>query len=224
MSHQATLEGLDVSSVQFMVDYSRVARTCAFAIIKAGEGASPARNLPNRVDGMALRHTSGFKNAGMRIGYYWFGKPISDPIDQARFFASKFKWMPGDLPPALDLEVFDDLSPAHVTAWAVAFLTECDSLFDVDCTLYTYQAFAQQLAPHMSDWWKTRTFWEAKYAATPSVVSPLPPPLLHQYAGNDGRVDGVLDAKGRDAPCDRDRFFGDEGALAAMCCDANDPY
>lgn len=221
------LEGIDVSAIQFLIDWDRLAKAgISFAYIKAGEGASPFRNLPNRVDGMAVRHYRGATSAvaDLWAGYYWFGKPIADPIEQARFFASSYKWRSGDLPPALDLEVWDDLPPAQVTAWAVAFLTEADAQFGRKTVLYTYQAFAQQLAPHMSPWWATRPFWEAKYMPAPTVVSPLPSPIVHQYAGNDGRVDGILDAYGRPAACDRDRFFGDEDAMRAFCGDANDPY
>jgi GH25 family lysozyme M1 (1,4-beta-N-acetylmuramidase) len=218
------IEGIDVSSVQFLIDWARVSAVAKFAYIKGGEGPSPSRNLPNRIDPMAARHYRGAKAVDMFAGFYWFGKPIGDPIVQAKFFAEHCPCEIGDLPPALDLEVFDDMPPAQVTAWAVAFLTEADAQFSRKCVLYTYQAFAQQLASHMSTWWKDRPFWEAKYMPTPTIVSPLPAPIMHQYVGNDGRVDGILGAHGQPAACDRDRFFGTYEELAALCGDANDPY
>ena len=215
----AGLDGIDISNCQPPVDWAKVAAAGKrFVWCKLGGGPSPAHNTGLYVDNMFARHTQGARAAGLRVGAYFFGKPVGDPILQARFFVRNYVWKPGDLPPLLDLEVMDDLTPAQVVGWAMAFFTEADHMMGVSLAFYTYTSFLQQLAPHASDWWSDRVICQAQYDGLAKAVAPFPAPRFLQYDGNEGVCPGVTGA------CDEDRFLGTADELAALCGDPNDPY
>jgi GH25 family lysozyme M1 (1,4-beta-N-acetylmuramidase) len=235
------VDGMDISSIQFLVDWERASLALRkfspedpWVYIRGGLGPSPSKGWVNRVDGMAERHYRGATSAvaRLRAGFYWFGKPVGDPILQAQFFAAHCPWKLGDLPPVLDLEVMDYMTPLQVAAWAVAFLTEADACFrkanpgcDVSVVFYSYLSFINDTAVTMNaKWWGNRLLWLAKYDGPPVAVPPFTKTSFYQYDGNEGLLDGVLDAYGRPAACDRDRFLGTPEELAALCFDENDPY
>ncbi len=221
----AGVDGIDVSEIQAVVDWPIVALNNAFAWIKVGQGPSPSHHdTESHADPMAAKHFAGAKAVRMIPGFYFFGKPSGNPERQAdEFFAmccaargSKMTmgWGPGELPPMLDLEVYDGLPPAEVEAWIRRFLTRADSLFLTQVGLYSYTSFLLMLAPAASRWpafWATRLICDAQYDGMARQRAPFEVPTFQQYDGNEGVVEGVI------GPCDRDRFVGDLGKLRALC-------
>lgn len=188
--------GADISHYQSSVDWPRV--TLDFVVVKATEGKT-------YTDAAMIRHIAGAKSRGIPVGAYHFGRPQSDPGDQARFYHAACAPLGLDLPPVLDLETTDARTPAEVNAWARAFLAVAGTLFGRPCWLYSYGPFVRtnlgtaQFAP----------YWHAQYGPTMT----LPPgwrPKIWQYTSS-GQVPGILGA------VDMDRWLGTAAEFAAFC-------
>src|SRR4051794_6634042 len=117
-----TAEGVDVASWQHpagaAVNWPAVAASgMRFGFVKATESTT-------YVNPYFASDRSSAIASGMGVGAYHFANPAVDPIAQAQYFiantGSAFGY--GLLPPVLDLEQTGGLSPAAVTAWALAFL------------------------------------------------------------------------------------------------------
>jgi len=91
----------------------------AGAIAKATEGSS-------YVDADFAANWRGIKAAGMVRGAYSFGHPADNPVTDATFFVRTVQAAgaigPGDVL-ALDIEVTDGQSAAHINAWAATFMS-----------------------------------------------------------------------------------------------------
>ncbi len=121
-----TIWGPDVSNYQHpygaAIDWTSVRRAGAsFAFVKVSEGSTYTNPY-------AAGDLRGAHNAGLFVGGYHFGRPrlpLSTAVSDARQFAAQMGNLltPGYLPPVLDLEVTDGLSPASVTAWTRTFLS-----------------------------------------------------------------------------------------------------
>ena len=213
------VDGIDVSNCQPPINWKKVAAAGKkFAWCKLGGGPSPANNRGLYVDSMFARHMQGARVENLHPGAYFFGKPIGDPILQAKFFSKNYSWSIGDLPPMLDLEVWDDMPIQEVVAWAIVFLSEADARIGKQLAFYTYESFMQQMAIYAKKWWTDRLICQAAYDGGPKTVEPFQAPRFFQYDGNEGHCDGVS------VPCDEDRFLGTYDELAALCEDPNDPY
>lgn len=67
------------------------------------------------------------KKAGITFGAYHFARPnggAADAVAEAKFFLSVARPVPGDLRPALDLEVDTGMSQSGLRTWATAFIDE----------------------------------------------------------------------------------------------------
>src|SRR5512142_1802935 len=105
-----TVPGIDVSYWQSGIDWPKVRATGQrFAIIKATEGETYA-------DPTFAGDWSGAKASGLLRAPYCFFHPKQDPKKQADFFCNTVQSLndPGELPPALDLEVTDGLTPDKI--------------------------------------------------------------------------------------------------------------
>jgi len=79
------------------------------------------------------------KKAGLPFGAYHFARPDSakDAVQEAKFFLSVAKPVPGDLRPVLDLESHELSSMAKVREWAAAFVAEVKRQTGVLPIVYT---------------------------------------------------------------------------------------
>src|SRR5260221_9080760 len=134
----SVLEGLDVSQWQGAIDWSGVAYDGkAFVIMKASQGQTFGD--PN----YATNH-AGARAQGIRVGAYHFASPDSSANDatiEADSFVQKMAILPGDLNPALDLEQTGGLSPADLTTWVSAWLTEVYAKVGMRPMIYTSPSF-----------------------------------------------------------------------------------
>lgn len=107
----STLEGIDVSSYEGVVDWPSVAATKSFAIARVSSGL-------DLLDPTFAQNYTGIRAAGMVRGAYQTFRPDEDPVAQANLLLQKISvpLLPGDLPPALDVEITDGQSPATIAA------------------------------------------------------------------------------------------------------------
>jgi GH25 family lysozyme M1 (1,4-beta-N-acetylmuramidase) len=198
--------GPDVSSWQhpngLAINWSQVRSDGhTFAIVKATEGptgGSPYTNPYFAADWAAVRAN------GMYRGAYHFAQPAlpaaQSATDQASYFISAVGNTSegGDLPPALDLEVTNGLSPDDLIAWTQAFVSTVQSMTGRKPLIYFSPNFWKTNMKNttafnsyplwIADWnggngptlplpggWSSYTFWQ--YTSSGSV------------AGIQGRVD-----------------------------------
>ncbi len=133
-----TLEGIDVSHYQGVIDWPSVAAAGKrFAIMKVTEGQT-------YVDpGYATNHTAA-RAAGLPVSAYHFARPMStrgDAVIQADWFVNNAALLPGDLVPALDLEQTGGLSVSDLQAWVGAWLGEVTAKLGVRPMIYASPAF-----------------------------------------------------------------------------------
>ena len=94
------VDGIDISHFQRVVDWTAVAASgIQFCFIKATEGAG-------NIDPRFVQNWKSAGDAGLVRGAYHFFHPADAAIAQANSFLRMVgRLEPGDLPPALDLEV-----------------------------------------------------------------------------------------------------------------------
>lgn len=141
---------IDVSAIQGAVDWKAVAADGILgAYLKCTEGMRHAD----------WRYTSNFtaaRAAGLACGAYHFGKPKTDPgvtpeqdakSEARRFYtlSGGLGSLKGEMPPVLDIEVMDDLTPAIVAQWIRVFLAEAEQLFGRTPVIYTGAPMANAL-------------------------------------------------------------------------------
>lgn len=111
-------------------------------------------------------------------GAYQFCQPGYSPTLQANAQAqARFLWAqiqdlggahPDDLPPMLDVEIAEGLSPVDLQQWTTTALTELAQLSGRKTLLYTYSAFlAEYLSPLIGAW----PLIIAQYSPEPPAVT-----------------------------------------------------
>ncbi|SDL66983.1 Glycosyl hydrolases family 25 [Corynebacterium mycetoides] len=120
-------------------------------------------------------------DAGLKVGAYHYARPAESPVTQAQHFAATINAGPAlSLPPVLDLEVDEGLSPVALAAWTGTFLSEVERATGVKPMIYTYRYFwyermdntsaftgyplwlaaYQNQAPHPVGGWDKISFWQ----------------------------------------------------------------
>ncbi|MFN8470757.1 MAG: glycoside hydrolase family 25 protein [Anaerolineae bacterium] len=194
--------GIDVSNYQGSVDWPTVAGSgIAFAYAKASEGTG-------FVDHTFEANWSGMKDAGLARGAYHFFRPQEDPQAQAAVFAQTVGALgPGDLPPAVDIEVTDGITGPALADRILSMLVAVESLLKVRPIIYTspgfWNAYVRDASGSWPAWTPSYYLWVANYTSAPLPYIPNGWSLwvIWQYSG-DGRVPGVS------TPVDLDRFGG----------------
>lgn len=129
-----SLPGIDVSHWQGTIDWTRVAADGQrFVIAKATEG----RNFD---DPMYATYKAGATAAGLAFTAYHFARPdatANDAILEADHFVDVAQLGPGNLIPALDIEVTGGLDPPALTAWVLDWLQEVTARLGVKPMVYT---------------------------------------------------------------------------------------
>jgi lysozyme len=194
-----TIEGIDVSAMQGLVDWNKVkAAGVSFAILKATEGV-------DFVDKMFAQHVAGARAAGMPFGAYHYlhvrkGRP-QDADKQAEQFCDIYLKSGCTLLPALDCEETGNKG-CTFDEWLIAirmWVAHVEKRLGIKPVIYTYPGFWSGLGPAA---WKADDLaecklWIAHYtpAPHPSVPKPWTGWFMWQYAadaGVIGRVDGVV--------------------------------
>lgn len=179
---EAVVKGIDVSHHSGSVDWEKVkAAGFRFAYVKASEGV-------DNPDAMFDQHWKDLSDAGLARGAYHFYVTEDDPVEQARFFASRIKADPGNLPPALDVELLGANTTGDMTQTLMTFLQTLEKEVGVKPILYTGSKFWDaNYEPVFSDY----GLWMAEYGVKmPKVPFGWDNWLFWQHAANQA-VDGV---------------------------------
>ncbi|MDR3613178.1 MAG: GH25 family lysozyme [Candidatus Obscuribacterales bacterium] len=196
----AFLAGLDVSSFQQTIDWTKVgASGISFAYIKATEGVTIQ-------DPFFASNRANAKAAGLIVGAYHLFRPKTAGQAQiANFVSTVGKVESGELPPVLDIEV-----PSDWTAFSTAariqlvkdWLTAVEAALGVRPLIYINNSDAQTLLNNDPSFAAYELF--VAFPTSASVpVFPLPWTnwTFWQYSWT-GTVNGISD------PCDLDYFQG----------------
>jgi lysozyme len=200
--------GIDVSHFQRAIDWAAVAASgIRFCFIKATEGAG-------NVDLAFGKNWKSAGDAGLLRGAYHFFHPTAPTAAQAdSFIRTVGRLEPGDLPPALDLEVpaaWASIAPGDRAPMAIEWLEAVESRLGVTPIVYLSPAFATEIltnAPALARF----PVWLAHYtaAAEPTVAKPWTSWTYWQHTGK-GTAAGVTQ------PVDLDRFNGSLDDLKAL--------
>src|SRR5581483_4399637 len=101
-----TVTGIDVSTFQGTIDWPTAKRAgVAFGIARVSDGLF--------LDDKFARNWQMLRSNGVVRGVYQFFRASKDPVKQADLLVDRVgKLQPGDLPPVLDAEEMDGVSPA----------------------------------------------------------------------------------------------------------------
>ncbi|MEM9555952.1 MAG: GH25 family lysozyme [Acidobacteriota bacterium] len=181
------IDGVDVSHFSGAVDWERVAAAgYEFAYVKATEGV-------DSLDPLFAQHWSALESSGLRRGAYHFYVTEDDPEEQARFFLDTVAHGPGDLLPAVDVEVVGHGTRPDWPTDLLRFLDLVEAELGARPIVYTGPKFWRiHLESHSAAADIARSFlWLAEYGVdAPQVPSAWPTWQLWQWRGN-AAVDGV---------------------------------
>lgn len=208
-----TVEGIDVSHWQGEIDWNQVADAGkAFAFMKASQDT-------DFVDPMYGLNRARATAAGLIVGAYHFADPrpgVADARAQADHFLATAGIASGDLPPVLDLERANGLTPVQLEAWARAFLERIHERTGVRGAIYTSPNFWRNWVGD-STWFATngyRVLWVAHWTTNPNPTVPASDWAgfgwtFWQYTSN-GAVPGIV---GR---VDLNRYDGTDPTAASI--------
>jgi len=209
----STVNGMDVSSYDTVTDWAAAkASGIDFAFVRVSDGTQ----YP---DPMFSTYWPAARAAGMLRGAYQYYRPEEDPIAQADLLlAAAGTPQPGDLPPVLDLEVADGLTPAEVVTSAQQWVDHVTTAIGrppiIYAGLYSWPTltgganltssplwiaqWSTEACPDIPDPWTQWQFWQD--TATGSAAGVTGDALdLDVFNGDLDALDGF--ASGAAAPC-----------------------
>ena len=199
-----TYEGIDVSHYQGEVDWNPVKTAgITFAYAKATEGKDD-------VDAQFAANWQGMGGAGIVRGAYHFFYPNIDATAQAQHYIATVTLAPGDLPPALDVELTENMDAAAIQAAVQTWLDAVEAHYGVPPILYSNKKFLQTYLDTES--FDDHPLWLAEFtddAPETSSWSDWPQWTLWQYS-DQGTVAGV------EGTVDRDRYTGSAEGFEAL--------
>lgn len=154
-----TIHGIDISYYQGKIDWQKVKQmkenevNISFAFIKATEGLLT-------VDPYFQRNWREAPKAGIKVGAYHFFRPKRSGLWQANFFLQTITIEKGDLPPVVDIESLDGVSPAQMRKELNAFVIQVEKKAKVKPIIYSGLKFYQD---HLKGYYEGYPFWVAHY-------------------------------------------------------------
>ncbi|WP_072690395.1 glycoside hydrolase family 25 protein [Rhodococcus marinonascens] len=158
-----------------------------FAMVKATEGL-------DYINPYFVQDSLAMRVAGISRGAYHYADPTLSPELQAAFFSTMVLGIngPGDMPPVLDLEVSNGLSPAALINWTHRYLNTVRTLTGRQPIIYTYPHFWQTAMANTNEF-TDYPLWIADYNGQ-NAPGPLPGGwnnwTFWQYTST-GRIPGV---------------------------------
>jgi len=154
-----SIHGIDVSYYQGKINWQKVKSmkdddvSIRFAFIKATEGIL-------QVDPYFQRNWREAPKAGIICGAYHFFRPKRDGKTQAKFFLQVVNIEKGDLPPVVDVESLDGVSPLKMRAELSDFLNYVELRTKVRPIIYTGLKFYED---YLDDNFDDYPLWIAHY-------------------------------------------------------------
>lgn len=196
------VHGIDVSFYQGFINWQKVKLMrqdsvhIDFAYIKATEGIV-------RADPYFSHNWRGCKQTGIVCGAYHYFRPKFSGKLQARFFVKNITVLRGDLPPVVDVEELDGVTPEKMRTELDAFIAELETQTNVRPMIYSSLKFYYD---NLFGYYDTDRLWLSNFDSPNLVVGPETKWLFWQHS-NHARVNGIL------SPVDFDLFNGDSVAL-----------
>jgi lysozyme len=211
------LQGVDVSSNQGTVNWGSVSNgNFSFAYLRATIGAHSA-------DAQFAGNWLRIRGSGLMRGAYHFFWPLADPADQAdNYVQTVGMLMPGDLPPALDIEesflkvhpdqdVWMTIAPANRLPMILNWLTRVEHELGLKPIIYSRQNYLVSLLGNGLAELAGYPLWIAHYTA---AAQPGVPPAWNAWAfwqyTDKGSVDGIT------GDVDHNHFNGNLDNLKAL--------
>ena len=196
-----SVHGVDVSHYQNRINWDSVAATgVQFAFVKATEGETWQ-------DSFFCKNWDRMRLAGLKRGAYHFLNPSLNARLQAENFLDLIELRPGDLPPVVDIENDEEVTPSVLVAKLRVWLWIVEQKTGVRPIIYTNLKFYEKwLAGHFDNY----PFWIARYSDEQPALSTGKDWFFWQYA-NHGRLAGVS------GPVDFNVFVGEISDLNRLC-------
>ncbi|MCC9165321.1 glycoside hydrolase family 25 protein [Pontibacter harenae] len=205
-----TLKGVDVSRWQKEVNWPLVKESeITFAFVKATQADF-------RLDPYFDTNWSETKRVGIKRGAYHFFIPEAPIEGQIDMFINTVRLEPGDLPPVLDIEVWDkNVSAEALRQKMHTWLQAVEQHYGIKPIIYTNQNYYRRwLKGHFQDY----HFWIARYSPVEPETHHTDKWMFWQYT-DSGRISGIKSA------VDMNFFVGDMETLAGMCVpEPSEPY
>ena len=136
--------------------------------VKLGEGL-PTFGGPDPFGVTNIREA---RAAGLQVGVYYFAHPKLDADTSAAYFLSLAKGhlLPGDIVPALDLEVEEGHSLNYLAAWKAAWFDHVDAAIGTEACFYSYTYMLGFMYPHLKP---ERPVWGAWPGQWPPPNKPV---------------------------------------------------
>jgi lysozyme len=194
------VHGVDVSHYQSVIDWSKLpGQDIHFAFIKATEGQS-------LVDSMYRHNWAKAREAGIHRGAYHFFRPRAPVLNQVLNFVREVTLEAGDLPPVLDVETLDGVSPDSLVTLVRAWLHLVEAHYQVRPVLYSNQGFYNRyLSGHFDD----HRLWIARYSRDLPKINSARTWHFWQY-GDRAQIDGIP------ALVDLNVYAGDRDSFASL--------
>jgi lysozyme len=154
-----SIHGIDVSYYQGKIDWEKVKAMkdddvkVSFAFIKATEGLLI-------VDPYFRRNWREAPKAGIKVGAYHFFRPKRSGLWQANFFLQTISIEKGDLPPVVDIESLDGVSPEQMRKELNAFVVQVEEKIKVKPIIYSGLKFYNS---YLMGFYEEYPFWVAHY-------------------------------------------------------------
>jgi len=187
------LQGIDISQWQADVDYSALAQSVDFAMVRASYSLTI-------VDHLGWNHRSELRSRLVNLGHYHYAEPAhSVAAIQARVFLDSVGWIFAGEPMALDLEV----DHPRLVEWSRNFAQIILNVLGRPPLIYTNIDFLRRydfrpLYEMGCPLWVAS--WQDPTAAIPSTA-PWEAPRMHQFT-SQGSIPGIA------GDVDLDTFFG----------------
>jgi lysozyme len=188
------IRGIDVSHFQGTINWQKVAASnVAFAFTKATDGAGLK-------DTHFTANYEGMKSNGILRGAYHFFRPAVDAAAQADSFLHVVnKLQPGDLPPALDVEV-DQGKPANIIIKGVqVWVDAVEKALGRTPIIYTLASFWNSKVGGTAQF-AENPLWVAHYTSKPKPAMPkgFPNFTIWQFTSEGGGAVGGIGGSGLD--------------------------
>ena len=154
-----SIHGIDVSSYQGKIDWQQVKAMqedsvrVKFAIIKATEGVM-------LVDPYFQRNWREAAKTGIVCSAYHFFRPQKSGEWQARFFLQTVQFEKGDLPPVIDIEQLNGVSPKEMRKELTTFLLYIERKTGVKPIIYSGLSFYKD---YLKGYYDEYPLWVAHY-------------------------------------------------------------
>jgi lysozyme len=198
------IHGIDVSKYQQNISWDAVKEMkvreikLGFAFIKATEGV-------NNTDPQFKKNWRKARQAGIIRGAYHYFIPSRDGKIQAKNFIDKVEIVSGDLPPVIDIEQTNRVSPAQLRQEMSEWLDAVELYYGVKPIIYTNAEFYKK---YLQGYYDHYPLWVAHY------LQPNEPRISRDWSfwqhSEQGRVNGIR------AKVDFNVFNGDSLAFRSL--------